>query len=69
MIVHSLPIEHLSSMLYSLNHEKERGFKKGTSSRSPDHVLSGYTDLYFQTRVEQQIKMYNLNQELTKLQK
>lgn len=56
-----MPIEHLSSMLYSLNHEKERGFKKGTS-RSPDHVLSGYTDLYFQTRVEQQIKMYNLNQ-------
>lgn len=55
-------------MLYSLNHEKERGFKKGTS-RCPDHVLSGYTDLYFQTRVEQQIKMYNLNQELTKLQK
>lgn len=70
VIVHSLPIEHLSSMLYSLNQDKDHSFKKSTStSRVPKQIFSIHTELYFQTRLQQQMKVYDLNQELKILHK
>lgn len=58
-------------MLYSLNHKEERNFKKVGSSASKfqHHVFSIHNDLYFQTRLQQQIKMYDLNEELRNLHK
>ena len=78
VIVNSIPIEQLSSMLYSKNLEKERSLKKSDfsmnfpSSLSQSNILSclnAQTDIYFETKLEQQIKIYELNHDLQTLQK
>ena len=65
-------------MLYSRNVGKEKIMKKLDSSRqihtsvSQSNILSclhAQTDLYFETQLDQQIKIYQLNEDLKNLQR
>ena len=65
-------------MLYSRNVGKEKSMKKLDSSRqmhtsvSQSNILSclhAQTNIYFETQLEQQMKIYQLNQDLKNLQK
>lgn len=57
-------------MLYSMAQQKDHNFKKsGSSVCLPQKIFSMNHDLYFQTKLQQQMKMYNLSQQMKMLQK
>lgn len=70
IIVHALPIEQLSSMLYSSNSLNKNSLAGSCSQTNlAKQIFSIHNDLYFQTRLHQQIKMYDLNEEMQALQR
>lgn len=56
-------------MLYSMAQEKDHNKRFGSAAQLPQRVLSLNHDLYFQTKLQQQMKMYNLSQQMKMVQK
>ena len=64
VIVHNMPVEQLSSMLYLKNQETP---KKAWGTGRDKKVIQ--SDVYFLTKLQQQMRMYELNDDLQKVQK
>ena len=57
-------------MLYSSNNLNKKNLNESCSQKNiAKQIFSIHNDIYFQTRLQQQIKMYNLNEEMKTLQK
>ena len=62
MIVHNFPVEQLSYMLYKGNQDHPK--KASNESMRSKKVQS---DVYFGTKLQQQMKIYELNDDLRKV--